>query len=474
MHSDASKQVGRPAVSTAANAIGFALCFWFAALLASSVYLLTTAGLGTFESGVLSIATAISVCMIVFSAAPFETDVRLRFYTVAIAMLLPLYGYQLFSGSSLNGDSKVFDTRSKYEVVMELRDSGTKAYPNAHPYNFVKAGLEVEGETLVPLGAIPSVTTVFCSETGPFVVYESDKYGFRNPAGLWDRPIEIALVGDSFTEGACLSEAEHFTGRVRDRFPDTVNLGMSGNGPLLEMAAIREYLPAVKPKYVFWFYYEGNDLLRHREKEEGKMADIERDANQKTLMRYLEPDFDQGLIAKREALREAMLSYIESKLERKKKEMEEERDKDSDSGFGRGAAEFFTLSRVWKLSASFAEQAAEDEEEAEEEKRKKQGLTEARAFLPLYLDVVRVARDEVVGWGGKLVMVNLPDRKSMFGKKHPLKADVLAVWADLGLDVIDPTPTFASHPDPKSLRVLHYNEAGYALVADALLDYLDR
>ena len=40
----------------------------------------------------------------------------------------------------------------------------------------------------------------------------------------------------------------------------TLNLGESGESSLLQLAAIREYLPAYTPKVVLWFFYEGQDL----------------------------------------------------------------------------------------------------------------------------------------------------------------------------------------------------------------------
>ena len=39
-----------------------------------------------------------------------------------------------------------------------------------------------------------------------------------------------------------------------------INLGISGNGPLLEYAALVEYGKTLTPAKVLWIYFEGNDL----------------------------------------------------------------------------------------------------------------------------------------------------------------------------------------------------------------------
>ena len=35
---------------------------------------------------------------------------------------------------------------------------------------------------------------------------------------------------------------------------------MAGQGPLNTLATLKDYVPALKPKFVLWFFYEGNDV----------------------------------------------------------------------------------------------------------------------------------------------------------------------------------------------------------------------
>jgi len=85
-------------------------------------------------------------------------------------------------------------------------------------------------------------------------------HDFHNPAGIWESKPNIAAVGDSFAHGACVDSESNFVNRIRQRYPNTLNLGMGGNGPLLALAGIQEYLADLEPKLVLWFFFDGNDL----------------------------------------------------------------------------------------------------------------------------------------------------------------------------------------------------------------------
>jgi hypothetical protein len=82
-----------------------------------------------------------------------------------------------------------------------------------------------------------------CNESGQFVTYESDEHGFRNPKRLWGSGgIDVVALGDSFTQGYCVPSGREFVGLVRQRYPSTLNLGIAGEGPLLMLATLKEYV----------------------------------------------------------------------------------------------------------------------------------------------------------------------------------------------------------------------------------------
>src|SRR5207253_2124342 len=121
--------------------------------------------------------------------------------------------------------------------------------------------LDSSDASLLPLGGISNRLTVFCNEAGDYVKYRSDEHGFNNPPGIWsDGKAEIAAIGDSFVQGTCVPTDQPLVGVIRTEYPGTLNLGMSGNGPLLELATFEEYVTTVKPRIVLWFFFETNDL----------------------------------------------------------------------------------------------------------------------------------------------------------------------------------------------------------------------
>src|SRR5439155_6189407 len=90
--------------------------------------------------------------------------------------------------------------------------------------------------------------------------YDSDEFGFRNPRGLWHPGAQLALLGDSFVQGYGVPDGRDLASIMRERYPRTLNLGMTGTGQLAQLAMLREYLPPVRPSRVVVVYYEGNDV----------------------------------------------------------------------------------------------------------------------------------------------------------------------------------------------------------------------
>ncbi len=228
------------------SVIGKFLSAWFLAPLIAGATLLATEQLEALEIGFYSGFVALGLLVIGLNFVPPKTKAKL--YLVIVFGFLPLYAYEAYVsiGSSDKKGFTSFDERTRYQVVMDLRKANVEAYPFKSPGRKL---LEVGDQEVMPLAGIPSVTTVLCSEAGPYLVYDSDEFGFNNPPGVWDQPIQVALLGDSFTHGACVAADKHFSGIIRARFPGTLNLGMSGTGPLTQFAGVREYLSTLKPRF---------------------------------------------------------------------------------------------------------------------------------------------------------------------------------------------------------------------------------
>lgn len=95
----------------------------------------------------------------------------------------------------------------------------------------------------------------------PLYPYEVcyDRNGFRNPHDL--ATADVAVVGDSFVEGALVAAGDTFTEALGRLLGCTVaNLGQSAYGPQQELAVLKRHATPLRPGLCLWMFYEGNDL----------------------------------------------------------------------------------------------------------------------------------------------------------------------------------------------------------------------
>ena len=148
-----------------------------------------------------------------------------------------------------------YDTRTKLEVLQDLRKDGVEAYPNVGPRS-----ISTNKGTIYTLGGISNITTIFGNESGYFPIIEFDEHGFNNPKGLYKKNrVDIVLTGDSMTEGFSVHSNENIGAVLRKSGFNVISVGKGGNDSLTELAAIKEYAEPLRPKIVFWVYYV-NDL----------------------------------------------------------------------------------------------------------------------------------------------------------------------------------------------------------------------
>lgn len=334
-----------------------------------------------------------------------------------------------------------FDARSKYEVIQQLRSDGIQAYTTTYPGLFLNNGLDAanENEVLLPLGGIANRTLVFCNESGTYTIYKSDEYGFRNPPGLYQADqIDIVLLGDSFTHGACVGEGEDIGAWIREIYPHTINLGSSGNGPLLMLATLKEYIVPLRPKNIFWIYYE-NDLI-----------DLKTEMSS-WITRYLEDDTSQNLINRQSEIDQALIRYTEGRELYNKMQ--------------HPVLKFLRLktlrAKLKHLSKMPGDSSNEDPETPE--------------TIELFKNILIETKETAGEWGGTLYFVYLAGYETL---SHPAgqgrqRKLVLAIVDELEIPLIDTQQSFLKKENPVSYfpfkRSNHYNAMGYKLVADAIL-----
>ena len=181
------------------------------------------------------------------------------------------YNYRRIENSSLyyTFEKLKFKGRrvSKIDKINELKDKG---YKNVFPSYLYDPQVHALNKINYWLSHPPNSKIVLCNESSGWTVFDSNKLGFRSVINqdLKD-PIEIILIGDSFLEGACIDSPYDIASQISLMSKKNVlNLGMSGTGPLYQLALFKEILNFSKKGGIYlnedsdmtWIIFTGNDL----------------------------------------------------------------------------------------------------------------------------------------------------------------------------------------------------------------------
>jgi hypothetical protein len=335
-----------------------------------------------------------------------------------------------------------FDNRTRFEVFSDLITTNPEAAVRVPPSSHIGK----DNVDIFPLAGISNAITVNCNESGKFSRYQSDRQGFNNPdTELNAKEFEYILVGDSFTHGSCVNRPNDIASVLRDLTGAPVlNLGYTSNGPLIEYATLREYLPKTV-KTVLWLYFEGND-----------QQELVSEFDDARLMMYLEDEkYKQNLISRQSEIDHLLRLVIERQStlheENKSKKIEQE-EKQTSISF-KTIKQFLKLTRVrLVLVPPIPRNSISDEFKMV--MRRAVALTEAN--------------------NAKLVFVFLPEYwRYKLNYPSGTYDDLTDFINQLGLGFVDiHKEVFEKKEDPLSLFPLrnpgHYTEEGYRLVAEAI------
>jgi len=376
----------------------------------------------------------ISILLITGAISVFVLEASLQYYSkISKQSILEKMGEQA---------GVPYDTRTKMELLENLKDSGIDVYPNFYPNMLLELnGLSTPNGKIFPLGGIPNVTSVGFNESGYYSVYETDEHGFNNPKGLYEiNKVDIMLIGDSFTEGNSVHPDENISAVLRESGFNVINIGKGGNGPLIELASLKEYAEPLKPKIVLWTYYVNDS--------ENVLIEMQ----SPLLQNYLNDDeFSQNLFSRQEDIRSSIVDYVQGEWDKER----------------------WVNHRVFKILKLYDLRLILNLMPA----------NKPEAFLPMpitktnqniFKDILQKSKQIVSGGGMKMYFIYLPsfDRYST-GVEHINREFVLDAVNKLGIPIIDiHNEVFVSHKDPLSLfpfRISnHYNAKGYRLVAEAI------
>ena len=401
-------------------------------------------------------------------ALRLKSEIQLNLVMSSISLIAGLYIVEIYLAfietyAALPTAAKKagvsFDTRTKMEVIRDLKEEGVDAVPVSCGHKLFEVE-EADGFWFTP-GGISKKTTVGANENGYFQIIHTDRYGFNNPDSVWDtEKTDWLLIGDSFTFGAAVQPGEEISSQIRNftHSSTVINLGCAQNGPLEQLLSLKEYAETKVPKRVLWMYYEGNDL-----------HDLNRSSKSQQIMNYLRPGFSQNLIQRQEEIdawkaREiikAETRYAIKWKENNRQQAQEWKDEEQ-----------LLILRLFHLRNAIGFNPAQLTKDADH-----------IDINPLLLEILTITRDRVAEWGGKLYFVYLPEynRYKRYFSNHSSfrnRSELLKLVDSIDIPIIDIHKAFMNHPEPLSLFPFrhggHYNAQGYRLTARTIVKKVEK
>jgi hypothetical protein len=199
---------------------------------------------------------AILAAVVVSSAR--RRSAALRAAAITIGLILALGLLELAAAARLVHWELVFmSLRGEQQHYVPDPDLGFRHVPGARWSGRPRS--DVEAAWGLPASASTPITITY------------DGAGYRNAMPLVRA--DVVLLGDSYVEGAYVSDDQLVSGFLQARLGRPVaNLGVAGYGTAQELIALkRDGLP-LAPRIAIWFFFEGNDLYNDQDFENTLLA----------------------------------------------------------------------------------------------------------------------------------------------------------------------------------------------------------
>ena len=391
-------------------------------------------------------------------------------FLIFFSIMISLYAVEIF----LN-----FSPIQK-KIIISKKNLQVENHFNKKDLNFIGSNYfytNNKNKKYFPLSGIANLKTVYCNENGYFANYMSDRYGFNNPDKVWDySELDFVLLGDSFTQGACVNYNDTFAGNLSQKDQKVLSLGNNGNGPLRSYASYKEYIRDINVKKIIWFYYEGNDL-----------EDLKTNLKHEILSRYfLEKNFSQDLIKNSSEIENLKIDFLNTFHQKNF-------DKSPRGGYEKNILEFITVNN----------KKDKQQEKINEIKKFKSNdslsyllgtikLRKIRSMLPkvsynffkipdsknlksftqILYRTKRLANEN----NSKLYFVYLPSKNRYTGHDYNLfeKSLIKRNIKKLNIQFIDIDKSlFSKIANPESYYANHLNEKGYEFVMRKVLQMIN-
>lgn len=231
-----------------------------------------------------------------------KKNLLFNFFFFFILVIFSIYLFEFYLNFK-----QISKKNHKFQLINETIKNNKKNFWTVFPNTMLHDNLKT-----FPLSGYSKIKTFDCDEenSGNYSNFNSDRYGFRNDDNLWDDKKKIFLIGDSYTLGQCVNQGHNISEHMQKKIGNSysiINLGMAGNGQLIEYASLREYAEneTIDKIIMFFWFNDFSNLINEKKNN--------------ILNNYLENEnFSQNLKQKQDEINKIVKEKLLNELEKYK------------------------------------------------------------------------------------------------------------------------------------------------------------
>ena len=308
-----------------------------------------------------------------------------------------------------------------------------------------------KNKKFIPFRGPINKRTLSCAEDLNYRIIENDKYGFKNSNSVYEKKIDIILLGGSYAEGFCYTSKNDISGNLSKNNFNTLNLGVATTGPLVSLAVLKEFGHIYKPKNVIFLYYENNNL---------EMLDWEK--KDKNLTNYLKKNYKSNYFKKINEINEFLnsseienIALAESKANIKVENI------DSVKPYVENLQDILELNIIRnRFKNSF--------------------LTKKNKYdLNYFYKIINEMNSETSKWNGNFTLIYVPSWDRFYNKSSKkyhvlnLRETIIEKLIQDDIEVLDLTNYFKKFKNLNEYYPLgyvgHFNKKGYKKIAEIII-----
>jgi len=145
--------------------------------------------------------------------------------------------------------------------------------PTYNPDQIIRSDHKIN---FYPIGSLPQKSSYLCNEGYGLILFQTDRLGLRNKDKNWNNIFQkdnIFIVGDSFANGACVSEEFTLQHILKERTTiNTLNLASSSSGPYEYLAVLKLLLKPIIRKSknenkIILIFFNNDNVPQNKVKE---------------------------------------------------------------------------------------------------------------------------------------------------------------------------------------------------------------